>query len=303
MELSINLFRLAEKYGALRASHMGKVAGFSACDYSLALIDKSDSPLYGENYVSVAEGIRKDIENGGLKITQTHAPFGFSQNQWDTPHLFTDTVLPTLVKSIEITAIMGAPIVVVHPIHHMEYRGHEEEIFKKNMGFYRTLIPYAKEYGVKIAVENMWQKDKLRNMNSFDTCGTSSEFIRYVDTLDSEHIVACLDVGHVELPDGSETVQDIIYALGHDRLKALHIHDNDYKGDQHLLPYFGKLNWAEITKALGEIDYNGDFTYEVNNYMFINVCDALAQDAVNYMGTVGKELVRQVEANRRKICI
>ena len=299
MELSINnIHYIGDKYGFTYAARMCREAGFGACDYSLLCLEREDALLSTDNYKSVAEDIRKSVEEGGLKITQTHAPFHFTAKQWDTPHIFDETVFPIMVRALEITALFGADIAVVHPIHHMEYLGHEEEIFERNMKYYRRLIPYCKEFGVKVAVENMWQKDRLRGMNSFDTCGTIKEFIRYVDTLDSEYIVACLDVGHVGLPNHSEQAQDFVRALGHDRLKSLHIHDNDYKGDQHLLPYQGKLNWSEITRALGEIDYDGDFTYEVNSFMYANVSDSFISTALNYMGAVGKDLVRQIEAAR-----
>lgn len=300
MELSINIFRLAEKYGNTLAAQMSSKAGFSACDYALNTLEKEDNPFRSENYREVAENIRREIEEGGIVITQTHAPFRFSAKTWDTPSFFEEKVIPTIGRAIEITALLGATVAVVHPIHHPEYKGHEEDMFVRNMDFYRRLIPYAKEYGVKIAIENMWQLDKLRGCCSLDTCGTTHEFIRYIDTLDSEYIVACLDVGHVGLPNTNETVADFIYALGHDRLKALHIHDNDYKSDAHLLPYMGKLNWADITRALGEINYDGDFTYEVKNYLYANICDELAQVSVDFMGAVGKELVRQIEVNRQK---
>ena len=300
MELSMNIANLLGKYDLARAVELCKNAGFTAVDYSLGSLEKDNTPLSSDDYRAVAEDIRKTVEAGGLKITQTHAPFHFSVSQWDTPETFEEYVFPKFIRSLEITALFGAPICVIHPLHHWEYRGHEEEIFEKNMVYYRKLIPYCKEFGVKVGVENMWQKDRLRNMNSFDTCGTIKEFLRYIDTLDSEYMIACLDVGHVGLPDHTEEAQDFVRALGHDRLQSLHIHDNDYRGDQHLLPYLGKLNWAEITKALGEIDYTGDFTYEVNGALPAHADDGLIQTTVNYMGDVGKYLVRQIEANRPK---
>ncbi len=300
MELSINIGHLAAKLGPRRAAELSKAAGFTACDYGLGSLEKDDTPLSSEDYRAVATDIRKEIEAGGLKITQTHAPFHFTAKQWDTPEIFEEYVFPKFIRTLEITALFGAPIAVVHPLHHWEYRGHEEEIFRKNMEYYRRLIPYCKEFGVKVGVENMWQKDKLRGMNSFDTCGTIEEFLRYIDTLDSEYMVACLDVGHIGLPEQKDEAQDFVRALGHDRLHSLHIHDNDYKGDQHLLPYLGKLNWAEITKALGEIDYDGDFTYEVNAALYANAPEHFIPTAINYLGAVGKDLVRQIEENRPK---
>ena len=50
------------------------------------------------------------------------------------------------------------------------------------MKFYKSLIPYCEEYGIKVAVENMWQ---YPGMISHSTCSRPEEFIRYIDELDS----------------------------------------------------------------------------------------------------------------------
>jgi sugar phosphate isomerase/epimerase len=50
-------------------------------------------------------------------------------------------------------------------------------------------------------------------------------------------------------------------------LHALHVHDNDYIDDRHTLPGLGRMDWEEIMKALAEIDYDGDFTYEADNFL------------------------------------
>ena len=300
MELSINIGGMRLKHGLEKAAELVSHAGFTAVDYGLGDLEKPETRMYSDDYRNAAEDVRKTVESYGLRITQTHAPFHFSAKTWDTPEKFDEIVIPRLAKAIEINAYLGSQIIVVHPIHHTEYHGHEEEMFERNMDFYRRLIPYAKEFGVKIAVENMWQHDKRRGYKSFDTCSTVKEFIRYIDTLDSEHIIACLDVGHVVLPETNEEPWDFIRALGHDRLKSLHIHDNDYTQDAHMLPYLGRLDWSEITKALGEIDYDGDFTYEVNDALHANVPERIRQQSVDFMGVIGKELVRQVEENRIK---
>lgn len=298
MELSINIGGMRLKYGLEKAAELVSHAGFTACDYGMGDLEKPETRLYSEEYRDEARLIRQTVESYGLKITQTHAPFHFSAKQWDTPEKFDEIVIPRLAKAIEINSILGSKIMVVHPIHHMEYHGHEEEIFQRNMDFYRRLIPYCKEFDVKVAVENMWQHDKRRGCKSFDTCNTISEFIRYVDTLDSEYIIACLDVGHVVLPDTKEEPWDFIRALGHERLKSIHIHDNDYTKDAHWLPYMGIINWSEITRALGEINYDGDFTYEVNDAFYGNIPERILQQSVDFMGMIGRELVTQVEENR-----
>jgi sugar phosphate isomerase/epimerase len=112
-----------------------------------------------------------------------------------------------------------------------------------------------------------------------------------VDELDSEYIAACLDVGHVGLIYGQEA-PDSIRALGADRLIALHICDNDYCGDQHQLCGQGKLNWVEILRALREIGYRGDFTYEADGGFLGRFPDYLKPEAARFMYRVGQTLLQ-----------
>ncbi|MBQ7010987.1 MAG: sugar phosphate isomerase/epimerase [Clostridia bacterium] len=292
MELSINFLGFVKRLGIENAAKLAKAAGFTACDMFISL-DEAASPLLRDDYRDVAAELRKGMEAEGLKCNQTHAPFRYSTKRWEAPEHFDE-----FVKTLEISAILGAKVCVVHPLHYMEYLGHEEEVFALNMDYYRRLIPYAKEYGVKIGVENMWRRHPIRRNISFDTCSTAEEFVRYVDTLDSEYAVACLDLGHIVLPDGPHSPAEFIRILGHDRLQSLHVHDNDYTNDQHLLPYQGKLDWASITKALGEIDYTGDFTFEIGEQV-IAVPNELLGDVLNYAGIIGKHLIAKIDENRK----
>ena len=298
MKLSLNMGNITCCYDFEKSLTMARDAGFEAGDYSLMDLVEDDQPFLGENYRALAEQERAICDRVGIPVTQTHAPFTFTAKQWDDVNTYRDVVLPRMIRSLEVSGILGAEVCVIHPIHHTVYRGHEEELFERNMDFYRTLIPYAKEYGVKIGVENMFQHDPKRKYIVHDTCSTSAEFIRYIDTLDSDSITACLDVGHVALPLSDETAADVIRALGHDRLGALHIHDNDYSRDQHHLPYLGKLDWMEIAKALGEIDYKGDFTYEVNGLFLFDREEEFIPVGLEIMAKVGKYIMAKIDRCR-----
>lgn len=298
MKLSINMGNYTCRYGDGEAIDIVKAAGFDAMDWSLMDMVDDDAPFNGDDYREKALALRALCDEKQIPITQTHAPFSFPKDKWDDPEYFEGVIFPRMIRSLEISGILGAEVEVVHPIHNSLYKGHEEEFFQRNMAYYGRLIPYAEKYGVKIGVENMFQRDPLRGHIVADTCSVSGEFIRYLDTLNSPWITGCLDVGHVSLPISDETAADMIRALGHDRLGALHIHDNDYTRDQHALPYFGSLDWAEICKALGEIDYKGDFTYEVNGQLIFHVDEGFIPVGAKIMADVGKYLVSMVEANR-----
>ena len=301
MNLTMNIFDLTKRFGIDRAAEICKNAGFDSADYYLG--DMTDPRHFLNNeihYRSVAKHMRRFAEEQGLPITQTHAPFAFSG--WNHPSEYEGFIIPTIRRSLEVSAILGARIVVVHPLHHFIYKGHEEEIYERNMEFYRSLIPLCREYGIKVGIENMFQRELLRGHISFDTCSTIPEFIRYIDTLDSEYMVACLDIGHAGLPESDDRAWDFIRALGHERLQSLHVHDNDYRLDRHTLPYLGKIDWNEVTRALGEIDYRGDFSYELDKHLIPDtMSDELIPVTVKYMADVGKHLCSLVEQSRNSV--
>ena len=47
-----------------------------------------------------------------------------------------------------------------------------------------------------------------------------------------------------------------------DKLQVLHVHDNKFGEDLHLMPYEGILDWKSFYKALKDIDYKGVFSLE-----------------------------------------
>lgn len=295
MELVCNSERIFRIFEQEKSLEMIKKAGFTAVDNSLTCMEKPGNPFAGDDWQEVAQKYRKNAENAGLKIVQTHTPFNFKN--WGDPEQFENVILPAIKRSIAVSGIFGAKVAVVHPLHYLPYHTNEEKIFEMNMNFYRDLIPLCETYNIKIGVENMWQRDPRRKHIVFDVCGKKEEFVRYIDTLNSPQIVATLDVGHVGLPLGDDEAWDVVRALGHDRLQSLHIHDNDYMGDLHTLPYHGKMDWAQICRALGEIDYQGDFTYEVG-FVTPTMDDYMAQLTLKYMADTGKHLMELIDNSR-----
>ena len=301
MKLVLNLQNLLPYFTLEETAKLIADAGFDGSDYYLKEMTDSECLFNTGDWFEQASNCNRIFTSAGVPIVQTHAPFSFKG--WDDPATYEEFIYPTIVRSIKMSAVMGAKCVVVHPLHYWRYEGNEQEIFERNMEFYKSLIPVCKEYNIKVGIENMFQRDKLRgNYIVRDTCAEVTEFCRYIDTLDSEYMVACLDVGHVGLPHGHMEAWDFIRILGHDRLQALHIHDNDYVNDQHRVPYSGKIDWNNVTKALGEIDYSGDFTYEcLFKHMSNEMPKELYPAVLKFVSQVGRYLVDQVEVNRKTI--
>lgn len=295
MKISANCEYLANRYGYAKAFSLIKDAGFDATDVSLIGMFRPESPFNQPDYESYAQMIRRCADEAGLQINQTHAPFVYPLDKWE----LSDDLMPILKRSLHISSILGAQVDVIHPYHHPVYLGHEDEMFRKNMEYYGELLPTAEAVNVKIGVENMFQEDPYRKHIVHDTCSQLYDFIRYIDTLNSEYAVACLDIGHIALVYQTDQPWDFIRGLGKDRLKALHVHDNNFINDQHQLPYEGKIDWLQVTKALGEIDYDGIFTYET----FANLQqfdDEFLPVRLKYMADVARHLASLVDRNRPK---
>ena len=284
---------ICQRFGYERGFALLKEAGFDACDVSLDHMKDPDKPLGGAHYEREAQRIRRAADDAGIIIHQTHAPFSYPLDIWEE----SDQLMPILKRSLEISAIFGAEIDVIHPYHHPVYMGHEDEMFRRNMEYYAELIPAAEATGVKIGVENMFQVDERRKHIVHDTCSAIYDFLRYIDTLNSPWAVACLDVGHVVLVQQKDEPEDFIRALGHDRLQALHIHDNDYKNDQHKLPYEGIIDWDAVTQALGEIDYQGYFTYETSGNLS-RMDDEFIPVGLKYMADLARHMAQKIEWSR-----
>ena len=267
-------------------------AGYDGIDYSLFHDAMAQIESLGDGWRAQADAQRMAALSFGATFVQAHAPFGGPRERY-----LAESV-SRFPLAFAYAARLGVRNVVVHPIQERPYACREEELFRMNVEFYRELLPMAREYDVVIAVENMWLTHPGTDFIADDVCADPRELARYVDELDSPYAVACLDIGHVGLVHQEDEAWDFIRHLGHDRLQSLHIHDNDYLGDGHATIYSGKIDWRQVTQALGEIDYQGDFTYEVSGTYFKYMEDDFLPVALQYLGDTAKHLQARIEAQR-----
>ncbi|MHC4639994.1 MAG: sugar phosphate isomerase/epimerase family protein [Planctomycetota bacterium] len=143
---------------------------------------------------------------------------------------------------------MGADAVLLVPTRVTEDFGYRDA-YKWSQEYVSRLIPTAKETGVVVAVENVWNKFLLSPI----------EFARYLDELNSRWIKAYFDVGNV-----------IIYGHAHHwirtlgkRLVKIHLKDFKRSGYQWKNLLDGDVNWPQVRKALDEVGYNGYMTAEL----------------------------------------
>ena len=284
MLLSTNTARMLQHVPANELVDMIRTAGFTAMDFSF-FDEKWYSEEQEENFFSE---LRKYAEGVGIRFNQAHAPFHSSfPDEEQTQSRFLD-----IVRAIRRAALLGAKAIVVHPVQHLHYAdaGVPERLFEMNMDFYGKLIPYCQEYGIQVAVENMWQYHPWPKI-THSTCSTPQEMNRYLDTLNSPWITGCLDVGHASLV--GQSPDEFVLAMGSNRLGALHVHDVSKTEDSHTIPYQGVIDWPKLMQALHKIGYQGDLTFEADG--FINKTPPeLYPDALRLLARTGNLLMKEM---------
>ena len=287
MKISNQTDRLEAKFGTLASVRMNCEAGFEAVDYSMY---NATSAVFAPGGSSITAEMKRVASSYGVGFNQTHAPFSRfklgRENEDENRRIFY-----SIMRAMEVTAELEAPIVIVHPSVICPHLPCDER-FDMNMEFFGKLIPRAKNLGIKIAIENMWGRHKDEPSRIVkDVCSDAAELIRYIDALPSDIVCACLDVGHSGLV--GESADEMALALG-DRLLSLHIHDNDFYHDEHTLPYLGKINFPAFIKALRRIGYKGDITLEANEFLK-GFPDELYPAALNMLSRVAAYIRDEVE--------
>ena len=296
MKLSTQISGVAARFGDEEAIRRLSAAGYDALDFSLFQMSRDDSPLNGDGWREYTLRMKQVGEECGVEFNQSHCPFVF---KWDpdwrdrsTWTYYENVIFPRHIRALEISSLLGIKNVVVHPLHHMVYAGNEQYVHDINMDFYRSLLPYCKQWNVNVAIENMWQRDVKRTYITHDAVSKATELAAWVDELNDPHIVACLDLGHSALV--GEEPQDAIRVLGKERLQALHVHDVDYITDLHTLPYVGKMEWHNICAALRDIGYEGELTFEADAFLRSYTNDNIDM-ALRYMVQTGRYLISLIE--------
>lgn len=205
--------------------------------------------------------VKEAAEKHGVTLAMAHAIFPL---HCSAKPEFDQYLVQTVIKQFAVCQFLSIPALVVHPITNAD-RAYEWE---QNMNLYSQLIPYAKEYGVKICLENMFEWVGSHGVRR--ACADADEACRYIDTLNAlagEDVFGfCYDVGHANLL--SCNIYEDLKTLGK-RVTILHIHENDGWMDRHCIPYTYKAagnkcitDWEGFLKGLKEIDYVGPLNFE-----------------------------------------
>lgn len=287
MKISTEIHSAAKRIGEEKTVELVAKAGFDAFDLSMFEMARFDwdkrclkpnmHPFAKDNYLAFARKLRQIGLDNGIVCNQSHAPFP----------TYVPEICSYMKRAIECTAEAGGNICIIHPMN--------SKSPERNAEMYFELLPFAKEHGVKIATENMWNWNNEKDEAAFAACATPESFNAHLDAVNDDFFVACLDIGHAEMKGLGTSAEEMILKLGN-RLQALHIHDNDRWHDNHQIPFSMDIDFVKIVKALRKIGYNGYFTLEADRYLDDLAEDCIAQGIKN-MADSAKRLAIMFEEN------
>lgn len=124
-----------------------------------------------------------------------------------------------------------------------------EDVYTRSQAEIRKALPLAKELGIKIAIENVWNGFLLSPL----------EFRRYIDEFESPWIGAYLDIGNMRKFGWPKHWIEILGT----RIMKVDIKGYSIKKRFNVGILEGDVNWQDSMTALKKVGYDGWITAEV----------------------------------------
>ena len=266
------------RYGLEEGLRRMKFHGYDALDYG-GLCHTEDKIFHvsEEEFVATLTRERQIIADNGLFVNQTHGAWRWPAqdfSDYDRAERYA-----AMEKGVRGTALLGAPYFVIHCIMPFGENNpaHKERLWEMNVEYFTRLCKVAEDVGVTICFENLpFTSLPLSRWNE------TLEFVRLMNT---PAMKMCLDTGHAAVYGDSPA--DAVRKIGKEYLATLHVHDNNGVSDFHWRPGEGVIDWADFTKALHEINFEGCVSLETASKKF---------DDPNEQDAAERELFSKVKA-------
>ena len=236
--------------------------GFKYLDYSFYYDFKEPSPFMLDDDRMWKQQIEDCIaaaKECGFAFVQAHAP-GYNPLGANCDH---ERCMRAMIRSVEASAMLNIPTVVLHTSFNQKhvYPIDKTAYFEYNLRFLQPILAEAEKHSITICIENT----STKNMGVCYFPRTAAEMNDMVAFVNHPLLGCCWDTGHAVMEGKDDQYNDLM-ELG-SNLKALHIHDNNSRSDQHLAPYCGRLQLDRLVAALKDMEFPGCFTFEADCFM------------------------------------
>jgi sugar phosphate isomerase/epimerase len=174
-----------------------------------------------------------------------HAPYADTNLSADDD-LIREWILKRIRASIRFASELEAECVVVHPGWTTATdRFMKGRAWDLNLRSLHWLLRYAEEYGVSLLIENVPQSLPYLMV-------TADDFQMFFDEMELK-MGMTLDVAHANLQG---EVYEFMDRFG-DRIRHIHVSDNNGASDQHLPVGDGSIDWGRVVSAAKATGYSG----------------------------------------------
>ncbi len=194
------------------------------------------------------ERARRRMDEIGVVRWQTHGPMDLNLAH---PDEHTRQGHRRILRDrIRQCAGLGVKNLVIHPDYRPLKTAEECERSKAlNIEMLKGAADEAAQAGVRIALEN--------GVGYWGEVGVLREVVEQAGT---HGVGVCFDTSHANVQ--KLNIGKALRECGQ-ALCCLHLSDNNGGSDQHLMPYQGKIDWAEVVTALRDIGYDGALNFEM----------------------------------------
>jgi len=262
-------------------------AGFRILDLNFYDWSLPGSPFLTDNWEGWIEEIICKKEELGLEFKQCHGYFysflslSMSEEEREYHNMLQ-------MRSFECLHRLGAQIVVLHPETVPDTVSYVKKSYEANKRYFDMVLENTSKYGFLIAVENMCDYS-IAPKRKF--CAYPDELADFISGFGSKRMGICWDFEHADIMEQDQ--KESLYIIK-EYLLATHVSDTYSKTDNtlmHVLPMTGTINWKEVVGTLHEINYTGDFCFEVHNYLN-KLPDEVVDTGLKLAYEIGMHLLR-----------
>lgn len=266
---------------------MCAAAGYKVLDLCFVDMTTVPTPFKEANWKAYIEALGQQAKDLGITFTQAHAPI----QDFCNPSADQDTAWEWVCRSVEGCGMLGIKWLVVHPSTKVVDGKMDEATQEENVAYFRKLADYAKDFGVGIAIENMWGKTR-EGVKRYAI--EASELVSLIGAIDRHNVGACWDTEHGAIENLDQPAA--IRLLG-ELLVATHISDLTSGQHVHILPYVGFVEWESIYEAFADIKYEGVFAFEMQHYL-LRMPEPLMAQMLKLSVDVGTYMIERINAYR-----
>lgn len=287
-----------------------KQAGFSCADFSLNGYLTNISLYQGERNAFFDKSVQEleqyfaphklGAAKAAIEINQMHMPYPnyVPGGTRELNAYLREVVAP---KSLQVCAYFGCPHIVVHGFKLARFLGSEEEEWNVMEQFLDFLAPMAKEMGITICIENLYESTGGHIVEG--PCCDAGKAAERIDRMNDRHhaevLGFCFDTGHANLV--GLDFESFLTILG-PRLKVLHIHDNDGVADLHQIPFTfarsrenkASTDWAGFVRGLRGSGFGGTLSFETAPVLTA-FPEEMKDEVLAFLAGIGNHFLREIQ--------